>query len=178
MPMSLFPIVNAERFGDDPRTYGLFLTSIAVGGVVASALSGTFTRRARPGRAMLVGAATWGAALAGFAVAPNAWLGLGFLAIAGAADTVSVVSRSTIVQLATPDALRGRVAAAEQAVGQAGPDLGNLRGGLVAGWTSGTSALLSGGLTCLAGVVAIALTTPALRRARTEPEPVAEPART
>jgi MFS family permease len=178
MPMSLFPIVNAERFGDDPRTYGLFLTSIAVGGVVASALSGTFTRRARPGRAMLVGAATWGAALAGFAVAPNAWLGLGFLAIAGAADTVSVVSRSTIVQLATPDALRGRVAAAEQAVGQAGPDLGNLRGGLVAGWTSGTAALLSGGLTCLAGVVAIALTTPALRRARTEPEPVAEPART
>jgi len=163
MPLSLFPLVNAERFGGDPRTYGLFATAIAVGGVLASVLSGTYTRRSRPGRGMLAGAASWGLALALFAIAPNAWLGLGFLVLAGIADTVSVVSRSTVVQLATPDALRGRVAAAEMAVGQAGPDLGNLRAGLLARATSGTAALLAGGLACLAGVVAVAATTPALR---------------
>jgi len=63
--------------------------------------------------------------IAAIAVASSPWLGLAFLALAGAADTVSVVCRSALVQLHTPDALRGRVSAAEQAVGVAGPDLGN-----------------------------------------------------
>jgi predicted MFS family arabinose efflux permease len=113
---------------------------------------------------MLVGSAVWGAALALFGVAPNPWLGLSFLLLAGAADTISVVSRSTIVQLHTPDELRGRVAAAEQIVGQAGPDVGNMRGGLVADATSGRAALVSGGLLCVAAVALIGLRTPGLRR--------------
>ncbi|HEY3503753.1 MAG TPA: MFS transporter [Actinocatenispora sp.] len=172
MPVSLFPLINAERFGDDPRTLGLFLTALGVGGVVASALSGTFTRRARPGRVMLVGSITWGVALAAFAVAPGAWAGLACLALAGAADSVAVVARSTIVQLNTPDAMRGRLAAVEQMVGVAGPDLGNLRGGLVARATSGTVALLTGGLACVAAVAAVGVLTPGLRHA---PTPVASP---
>jgi MFS family permease len=167
MPISLFPLINAERFGDDPRTLGLFLTAIAVGGVTASVFSGTFTRLRRPGLVMLGGSTAWGVALALFGIAPNPWLGLAFLALAGAADTVAVVSRSTVVQLYTPNALLGRVAAAEQIVGQAGPDVGNLRGGLVAGLTSGMTALVSGGLLCVAAVAIIARTTPALRRSTT-----------
>jgi hypothetical protein len=90
-----------------------------------------------------------------------------FLVLAGAADTVSVVSRSTIVQLHTPDALLGRVAAAEQIVGQAGPDVGNKRGGLIAGATSGMAALVSGGLLCVTAVTLIGATTPGLRRLST-----------
>lgn len=164
MPISLFPVVNAERFGNDPRTLGLFLSAIAVGGVVASVFSGAFTRMTRPGLAMLGGAAAWGAAITLFGLSPTPWLGFAFLALAGAADTVSVVSRSTIVQLHTPDELRGRVAAAEQIIGQGGPDVGNLRGGLVAGATSATAALVSGGLLCVAAVVLIGATTRGLRR--------------
>jgi predicted MFS family arabinose efflux permease len=163
-PISLFPLINAERFGNDPRTLGLFLTAIAAGGVIASILSGMFTRSTRPGAVMLVGSAVWGAAVALFGVAQNPWLGLSSLVLAGAADTVSVVSRSTIVQLHTPDELRGRVAAAEQIVGQAGPDVGNMRSGLVADATSGRAALLSGGLLCVAAVVLISMRTPRLRR--------------
>jgi len=68
------------------------------------------------------------------------------------------------VQLHTPDALLGRVAAAEQVVGQAGPDIGNIRGGLIAGTTSGTTALVSGGLLCVAAVALVGATTPRLRR--------------
>ncbi|MET7334605.1 MFS transporter [Nonomuraea sp. NPDC005650] len=169
MPVSLFPLVNAERFGGDPRTLGLFLTAIAVGGVVASVFSGTFTRLPRPGLVMLAGSATWGAALALFGLSTQPWAGLAFLALAGAADTVAVVSRSTIVQLHTPNELLGRVGAAEQIVGQAGPDLGNLRGGLVAYATSGTAALISGGLLCLGAVAVVAASTPDLRRSATEP---------
>ncbi|MEY9943567.1 MFS family permease [Kitasatospora sp. GAS1066B] len=163
MPISLFPLINAERFHDDPRTLGLFLTAIAAGGVAASVLSGAITRLSRPGLLMLGGSAAWGAALALFGLSDNPWVGLGFLVLAGAADTVSVVSRSTIVQLHTPNAMLGRVSAAEQVVGQAGPDLGNLRAGLVAGATSGAAAVVGGGLLCLAAVAAIGAATPGLR---------------
>ncbi|HZC39082.1 MAG TPA: MFS transporter [Streptosporangiaceae bacterium] len=163
-PVSLFPLINAERFGGNPRTLGLFMTAMAVGGVTASALSGTFTRLSRPGLVMIVSAAAWGAALALFGVAPGPWLGFACLLVAGAADSISVVSRGTVIQLHTPDALLGRVVAAEQIVGQAGPNLGNLRGGLVASATSGLTALVSGGLLCVATVAAVAATTPELRR--------------
>ncbi|MDQ7809528.1 MFS transporter [Amycolatopsis sp. A133] len=173
MPISLFPLVNAERFAGNPRTLGLFLSAVAVGGVVASVFSGSFTRRSRPGRVMLAGSAVWGGALVGFGLVPDPWLGLACLVLAGAADTVSVVSRGALVQLATPDALLGRVAAAEQIVGQAGPDIGNLRGGLVAGMTSGTVALVSGGVLGVAAVVLIGAATPGLRRFATPAKAVA-----
>ncbi|GAB3155519.1 MFS transporter [Amycolatopsis stemonae] len=172
MPISLFPLVNAERFAGDPRTLGLFLSAIAVGGVAASVFSGTFTRLPRPGLVMLAGSVTWGGALALFGPAPDPWLGLGCLVLAGAADTVSVVSRGALVQLNTPDALLGRVAAAEQIVGQAGPDLGNVRAGLTASVTSGTAALVGGGVLCVVAVLLVGAATPGLRRFAT-PAPVA-----
>ncbi|WP_432847213.1 MFS transporter [Amycolatopsis sp. CA-161197] len=77
MPMSLFPLVNAERFGGNPRTLGLFLTAIAVGGVAASVFSGVFTRLPRPGVVMLAGSAAWGLALTLFGLTTNpcwAWV--------------------------------------------------------------------------------------------------------
>ena len=77
MPLSLFPLVNAERFGGDPRTLGLFLSAVATGGVLASVFSGTFTRLARPGAVMLAGSATWGVALALFGALPEPAVGLG-----------------------------------------------------------------------------------------------------
>ncbi|MFD7130473.1 MFS transporter [Streptomyces sp. NPDC059894] len=166
MPAGLFPLVNAERFGGDPHTLGLFLSALAVGGVAATAFSGPVTRLARPGPVMLCASGTWGAALALFGVTTNAWAGLGTLVLAGAADAVAVLSRTTIVQTRTPDALLGRVTAAETIVGQAGPHLGNLRAGVVAGRTSGATALVTGGLLCLLAVAWVAATTPQLRNRR------------
>ncbi|MFG2132289.1 MFS transporter [Streptomyces sp. NPDC048751] len=163
MPVSLFPLVNAERFNDNPRTLGLFLSALAIGGVTATAFSGPVTRLARPGLVMLCGAATWGAALALFGLTTSPWLGLGLLVVAGAADATSVVSRSTIVQTRTPDALLGRVTAAEQIVGQAGPHFGNLRAGLIAGWTSGATSLVTGGLLCVLAIAYVGTSTPELR---------------
>jgi MFS family permease len=175
MPVSLFPSVNAERFGGDPRTLGLFLTAVAAGGAVASLFSGTFTRLSRPGLVMLGGSATWGAASALFGLTSDPWAGLALLVVAGAADTVSVVSRGTVVQLHTPRELLGRVGAAEQIVGQAGPDLGNMRGGLVADALSPAAALVSGGLLCLGAVAAVGATTGDLRASsvRSAPGPAA-----
>jgi MFS family permease len=163
MPVSLFPLVNAERFHDNPRTLGLFLSALAIGGVTASAFSGAVTRLARPGLVMLCGAGTWGMALALFGLTTSPWTGLVLLVLAGAADASSVVARSTIVQTRTPDALLGRVTAAEQIVGQAGPHLGNLRGGVVAGWTSGATALVTGGVLCVLAIAYVGASTPELR---------------
>ncbi|BCJ39647.1 MFS transporter [Actinoplanes ianthinogenes] len=156
MPISLFALMNAAWFGGDPRTFGLFLSAIAVGGLIASLLSGTFTGHGRPQLVMLGASAAWGVALALFGLAGNPWLGLGCLVLAGAADTVAVVSRGTVVQLHTPNGLLGRVSAAEQIVGQAGPDLGNMRAGLVARVWSGPVALVSGGVLCVLAVAALA----------------------
>jgi MFS family permease len=172
MPIALFPVVNAERFGGTPQTLGLFLSAIAVGGITAGLASGAVTRAGRPGLVMLVAASVWGVALAAFGWAPTAWLALGFLAVAGAADTISVISRGALVQLATPDAYRGRVSAVENIVGMAGPYLGNFRAGLVAGVTTAGFSAISGGLLCVLGVAVVAATVPALRRPETSAQPL------
>jgi predicted MFS family arabinose efflux permease len=163
MPIALFPVLNAERFGGRPEILGLFTTALAVGGVTASALSGLATHRRHPGQVLLVCATVWAAALGLLFFSWSLPVTLGLIAVAGGADTWAVVSRGTVVQGSAPDAYRGRVAALEQIVGEAGPQLGNLRVGLVAAVTSGAAALAAGGLSALAATAVIAAGTPALR---------------
>src|SRR5690606_32314578 len=165
-----FPVINAEKFGDRPETLGLFLSAMAVGGILTSGLSGAVTRSSRPGAVMLGSAAIWGVALAGVGVVGSVWLALGCLVIAGAADTASVISRGSILQLATPDSYRGRVSAAEHVIGVTGPDLGNYWGGVVAVLTSWWFSLVSGGVLCFAGVMAVAATNRSLRRFSSQPD--------
>ena len=166
LPVALFPAINAERFGGDPRTLGLFTTAIGVGGLVSAAFSGPVGHVARQGRAMLVTVSVWGAAFAGFAVARGLWLTLGLLAVAGAADAFTVVFRGAIVAAATPDRLRGRVMAADYVVGAGGGQFGNLEAGGLASVTSPVISALAGGLATIAGAVLIGLTLPAFTRYR------------
>ncbi|TXS37852.1 MFS transporter [Streptomyces sp. OR43] len=167
MPVALFPLVNEIRFGGDPQTLGLFLSAVAVGGITAGLLSGTVTRWRRSGLVQLAAAGVWGLALAGFGLAGPLWAALGCLAVAGAADTVSVVTRSALVQLETPDAYRGRVSSVEHVIGVAGPELGNFRGGLLASVTSAPLALVAGGLSATLAIAAVAATHAPLRAYRT-----------
>ncbi|MCY1138373.1 MFS transporter [Actinoplanes sp. Pm04-4] len=169
MPVALFPIVNAEKFGGRPEVLGLFTTALAVGGVLAMLLSGPATREPRPGRLMLICGAVWGAALGAAGLTSNLALFLLLLAIAGAADTWAVVSRGTVVQTVTPPGYRGRISSLEHIAGAAGPQLGTVRAGLVAAATSGGAALVLGGLTAVAATAAIAATAPQLRRFRHAP---------
>jgi MFS family permease len=164
MPMALFPVINQEKFGGSPEVLGLLTSAVAVGGVLASTLSGLTTRRVRPGLVLLGCGAVWGASLAGVGLTGQLPVVLALLALAGAADTWAVVSRGTIVQSSTPESHRGRVASLEHIVGVAGPQVGGLRAGLVAAGTSGATALTIGGLTCLAGIGLIAALIPQLQR--------------
>ncbi|MFF1278230.1 MFS transporter [Streptomyces marokkonensis] len=169
MPIALFPLVNEIRFGGNPQTLGLFLSAVAVGGITAGLLSGTVTRWRRGGLVQLSAAGVWGLALACFGLAGPLWLALGCLAVAGAADTVSVVTRSALVQLETPDAYRGRVSSVEHVIGVAGPELGNFRGGLLASATSASFSLVFGGLSAILAIAAVAATNAPLRAYRTQP---------
>ncbi|MGW2283181.1 MFS transporter [Streptomyces phaeochromogenes] len=174
MPIALFPLVNEVRFDGNPQTLGLFLSAVAVGGITAGLLSGTVTRRRRGGLVQLTAAGVWCVALAGFGLAGPLWLALGCLAVAGAADTVSVVTRSALVQLETPDAYRGRVSSVEHVIGVAGPELGNFRGGLLASATSASFSLVAGGLSAILAIAAVAATNAPLRAYRT-PSAATEP---
>ncbi len=158
LPVALFPAINAERFGGNPATLGLFTTAIGVGGLISSAVTGPVGRAARQGAVMLGTVAIWGAAFAGFALARSLWLVLGLLALAGAADTVTVVLRGTIVQSVATDEFRGRLTAAEYVVGAAGDSLGRLESGAVGSLTSPAIGALAGGVVTvvLAGVIALA----------------------
>jgi predicted MFS family arabinose efflux permease len=177
MPISLFPLINEIRFDGDPRTLGLFLSAVAVGGITAGLFSGTVTRLRRAGAVQLTAALVWGLALAGFGLAGPLWLALGCLAVAGGADTISVVTRGALVQLETPDAYRGRVSSVEHVIGMAGPEVGNFRGGLVASLTSAPVALVTGGLAGAVGVCVVALTNRPLRTyTLPDPEPQTGPA--
>ncbi|MPY30350.1 MFS transporter [Streptomyces adustus] len=169
MPVALFPLVNEIRFGGNPQTLGLFLSAVAVGGITAGMLSGTVTRWRRGGLVQLSAAGIWGLALACFGLAGPLWLALGCLAVAGAADTVSVVTRSALVQLETPDAYRGRVSSVEHVIGVAGLELGNFRGGLLASATSASFSLVFGGLSAILVIAAVSVTNAPLRAYRTPP---------
>jgi MFS family permease len=174
LPVSLFPAINAERFGGSPRTLGLFMTAMGVGGLVSAVFAGPLKHMRRHGLVMLACVAVWGGAFALFAVAPSLWLTLLSLAIAGLADTFTVVVRGIIVQQATPDEFRGRVNAADFLVGAGGSELGSLEAGLVGSWTTPVISALSGGLLTVFGVLAIGAAMPGFRRYQS-PTPAPEP---
>jgi len=173
LPLSLFPAINAARFGGDPRILGLMPAAIGVGGMVTAVLAGPVRHVSRQGLGMLVCVAVWGLSFAVFAVAPSLWLTLLALAIAGAADTYTVVFRGVIVQTVTPDEFRGRVNAADYVVGAGGGQLGSLEAGLVGSLTTPVISALSGGLLTVAGAIAIGASLPAFRRYREPAQPAA-----
>ncbi|SHG23476.1 MFS transporter [Streptoalloteichus hindustanus] len=178
-PMALLPAINAEHFGGGPETLGLLTAAPTVGGLLGSALSGPVGRVRRQGRAMLVAGAVWGAGLVGFGLATHLGTALALLAIAGAADSVSVVFRTAMAQSATPDSHRGRVSAAEYVVGAGCPYLGNFRAGLVGSLVSPAFGVISGGVATIAGAALIGLLLPAFTRYTTEAsdqEPARPPA--
>jgi len=157
MPFALFPAVNALHFGGGATTLGLLGSAPAVGGAVAMAVSGGVRHLVRPGRALLVTGGVWGISVAGFGVAPALWGALLCLAVAGAADTLSVVLRGAVVQLSSPDHLRGRMGSLEFVVGAGGPQLGNARAGFVAAVSSPAVSAVSGGLSVVVALGVLGL---------------------
>jgi MFS family permease len=170
MPSALFPALAYGQYGGGAGTAGLLYAAPAVGAVVATLLGGAIARVHRHGLGVVLSITVWGLAITLFGLTPTLWLALLFLAVAGAADTVSAVYRSTILQVVTPPGMQGRLQGVFIVVVAGGPRLGDVESGVVA-------SVISGGLACLAGIGLLALAVPAFLRydARTAPvHPAAE----
>ncbi|MBB2892893.1 MFS transporter [Flexivirga oryzae] len=163
MPFALFPALNHDNFDGTAQTLAWLTTAVAVGGVTGSVCSGVITHRAHPGLVMVVCSMSWGVALIVAGASHLLVVTLAMLAIAGAADTWAVTSRTTLVQSATPDRFRGRLSALEQLVGIGGPNLGNFRAGAVGNVIGAGPAMSLGGVTCVAAVAGIIATGRQLR---------------
>ncbi|MFK0115153.1 MFS transporter [Streptomyces sp. NPDC090994] len=163
-PRALFPALAETRFDGGSQTLGMLYAAPAVGGILASVFSGWLGRTRRQGRAMMAAGVLWGLVLTGFGLSTALWAALLMLTAAGACDVVSDVFRTTILQVSTPDHLRGRLSGLDFVVSAAGPRLGELRAGAVAQATSPVIGVVSGGVCCVVGAVILACTIPALRR--------------
>jgi MFS family permease len=165
MPRVLFPVLSDKQFHRGTEAVGWLFAAAALGAFVGAASSGWIGRVKRPGLAIIVAVAVWGASIVAFGlVGANLWLALVFLAVAGGADVISAVFRNTIQQLTVPDGLRGRISSINIFVVAGGPRLGDLEGGLVASAFTPTVSVVSGGLLCLVGVGIIAAKVPRFAR--------------
>ena len=165
MPTALFPALALDVFRVGPAGVGFLAAAPAFGAVIGALLSGWVSHVRRVGRAVIIAVAVWGLAIAGFGLSTFSFpLALGFLAVAGAADSISAVFRNIIVQFETPDALRGRVMSIHSMVVTSGPRLGDIEAATVASVIGTQLSVVSGGLLCLAGVVAVARLFPELSR--------------
>jgi MFS family permease len=151
-PRALFPAIAGGFYGGGTRTVGLLAASPAIGSLVAVVFSGPLGRVRRQGRAILVCVVAYGAAVAAFGLTRALWLGVLFLAVSGAADMVSSVFRNTILQVATPDAMRGRLQGVFIVVVAGGPRLGDFTAGTVAAISTEAFAVVSGGCACMVAV--------------------------
>jgi MFS family permease len=122
----------------------------AMGAVTMSLIMARFPLRRRAGRWLFICVSIFGAFTVVFGFSRSLWLSMLALAIAGAADTISVIIRGSLLQLATPPAMRGRVSAVNSLFVGASNELGEFESGLTAQWWGAVRATVIGGIGSLA----------------------------
>ncbi len=165
---ALLPIYATEILHVGPRGYGLLSTSLEVGALVTSLVLIALPPVRHAGRTLLAAVAVFGLATIVFGLSRSFPLSLVAYMLVGVADQVSVVMRSTTIQLSTPDELRGRVSAVNLLFIGASNQLGAAESGFVAALTSAEFAVVSGGIASLVVVAAVAVLIPELRHYRSD----------
>lgn len=178
MPRALFPQMAHESFGgpvSGGTAMALLAAAMSAGAVAGGVFSGWLPRIRRQGLAVVLAIVVWGVAMVGFGIAGGAahgqaglvlWIALAFLAIGGAADMVSAAFRSTILQQAASDELRGRLQGVFTVVVAGGPRLADTLHGAAAAAVGTTVAAAGGGALVVVGVVVAALAVPVFVRYR------------
>jgi MFS family permease len=167
---ALLPMVATDLLHVGARGYGVLSAAPSAGALVAGMVMVPIADRIRRRGAVLLWAvAAYGLATVAFGFARTFGWAFLWLAFTGAADTVSMVIRNVIRQLATPDAIRGRMTSVNMIFFMGGPQLGELEAGLVAQAFGVGASVVSGGIGCLLAVAWVAARTPVLRRYVREP---------
>jgi MFS family permease len=162
---ALMPIFAHEVLHQGPRGLGLLRAAPAAGALTMSLLMARFPFRRRAGLRLFVCVSIFGAGTVVFGLSHSLWLSMGALAIAGAADTVSVIIRGSLLQLGTPPEMRGRVSAMNSLFIGASNELGEFESGLTAQWWGAVRATVAGGIGALAVAGLWAMLFPDLRQA-------------
>lgn len=168
MPTALLPFLADNLHA--PRSLGLLYAAESVGALAVSLTSGWTRRVTHHGRAVAYAAIGWGLSIAALGVVGDVWLALACLVLAGAADMISGLFRSTIWNQAVPDELRGRLAGIELLSYATGPVLGQVRAGGAAALVGVRASIWSGGLACALAVTLIAARLPRFMSYRSDPE--------
>ena len=171
MPRALFPAIALSHLHVGVSGLGYMYSAPGIGAFIGSVGSGWVGRLRRQGLGVIVAVLVWGASITIFGFVDAFWLVLLLLAIAGWADVVSAVLRSTILQTTVTEEFRSRLSSIQIAVVQGGPRLGDLESGAVAAATTTSFSVISGGLACIAGVIATAALLPGFRRHERVPDP-------
>jgi MFS family permease len=164
MPRALFAVLAVGVFHAGAGGTGVLFAAVSAGATAAALLSGWLEHARRLGLIVIWAVGVWGAAVAAAGAMSSLWPSAAFLAIAGAADSVSAVCRTIINQTVTPDHMRGRMSAVFSLVVSGGPRLGDIESGSVAGAAGVRFSFVSGGLLCVLGVGVIMSAFPALVR--------------
>jgi MFS family permease len=159
-PQAVFPELADTRFAASSNSLGWLYAGVSIGALVMGLTSGWVTRVERQGAVVIGAIAVWGFAIIGFGVAPALWLAVFCLALAGAADMVSAVLRTSMLQLAAPEGMRGRMQGVFIVVVAGGPRLGDLRAGTLASAAGVTVAMVSGGVVVVVAMAVLALIVP------------------
>lgn len=175
MPRALFAVLSVSVYHTGASGTGLLYASVAAGATVAALTTGWLSHARRLGLIVIWAVVAWGVAIALAGAASSLWIAAGMLALAGAADSVSAVCRSSINQSVTPDHLRGRMSSVFTMVVTSGPRLGDVESGSVAALAGVRASVISGGIACVAGVALIVLAFPALARFDAERDVVVAP---
>lgn len=162
MPRAVFPELAHTVLGGGATTVGLLNGALAAGSLAAAALSGPTGRVHRQGLGVVAAVCAWGAAIAVLGISRSLWLALLALFVAGAADAVSGVWRTAVLQVATPDEYRGRLGGVFLVVVAGGPRLGDLRVGAMAALLGTTAAVTGGGALVVVGALLTAALLPRL----------------
>ncbi len=163
--VALMPIFANDILHTGPRGLGILRAAPAVGALTMSLLMTRFPISRGAGKRLFTCVAIYGVAIVIFSQSRNLWLSLAALAASGAADMVSVVIRGSLLQLATPPQMRGRVSAVNSLFIGASNEFGEFESGLTAHWWGAVRATLVGGLGALAVAGIWAVLFPGLRNA-------------
>ena len=148
----LLPVFARDVFDAGPRALGLLQLSPALGALSMSILLARWPMRARVGPVLLAAVAGFGCATIVFGLSRSFPLTMLALVAYGATDMVSVVIRETLIQVGTPDAMRGRVNAVHSLFVGTSNQLGQFRAGVMAAWLGTIPAVVLGGFATLAVV--------------------------
>jgi MFS family permease len=168
MPRALFPQLAAQTYAPygEGLALGMLFAAIPIGAVVGGLFSGTFSRARRHGWMVIGAVVAWGAAVTGFGLSSNLWIGVVFLAAAGVADMVSMVFRGAILLSAATDEMRGRMQGVFTVVVAGGPRLADVLHGTAGSALGPRTAVAGGGILVIVIMLTLAATVPALRRYR------------